>query len=263
MVINVGLSWADETIPGDLKSKISSKGEKNKAIFHENTLHNADFIQLSEYLFKPYRLKEITHLENYLSSKKAPEQIKTADLQRDYQPRSNWERHFAALIKVEDQKLEKDWESLYELRVMVAHNKSFSFEDWRKVTGIAKKVSTILLDAIDKLDEIKLSPEEKNVIIESDTNPSADNRKMGMGLLNDFSEQATKMIMGLEKWEARDDLETVLEIKNHIVELHNIMGRALKHFTHPEDQFDIKYLQNLLRSKVQKYASPDEFDTQE
>lgn len=68
MIINIGKDWISESMPQNVKKKIDLNEERNELL--DDVLHNADFIDLSNFLFEKYRKKDIGQLDNYLSATK-------------------------------------------------------------------------------------------------------------------------------------------------------------------------------------------------
>ncbi|MNK75004.1 hypothetical protein D3C87_945350 [compost metagenome] len=64
MITNFGFEWTEESIPLDLKNGVKKNRDKN------NFLHDTDFIQLSDFLFKPYSSKNIDLLFKDIKDKK-------------------------------------------------------------------------------------------------------------------------------------------------------------------------------------------------
>lgn len=162
MLTNVGLSWFKEASPQEVIDSIRNKSSKNS----HNHIYEADFIQLSNFLFKEY---------TSISAKNLAEKIKTVsrleDLSLDelksFVPKSNWERYFSALVDCESEYLSKRWENLYQRRNQVAHNKSMSKQEFNEVVQLIDDVKPKLQEAIGKLDQITLPEEDKESIIEN------------------------------------------------------------------------------------------------
>lgn len=163
MVTNVGLEWTNDNLPKELKEGLKN-GKKNRAS-HSNILHNSDFIQLGDFLFKPYASKSFDFLLNELKNQKE-KNIKTKDL-TDYVPKSNWERYFTAIVKCEDQFFSKRWSKLYELRCLVAHNSFFTEKDLKEVIQLTSILDEIILKAISELSKVTVPEENKEELVEN------------------------------------------------------------------------------------------------
>lgn len=162
MLINVGMDWSKEAIHPDLVSKIE-RFEENDV--HLNDLYKLDFIHLSDVLFKKKRDINLDELDRVLAKKEFTEDDKNKILK--FLPKSNWEKYFSELLGEKSQNLEKKWEILYKLRNKVAHNRFLTREDFEKIKGITSQVKETLIIAINKLGEINLDEEDRNLIIDS------------------------------------------------------------------------------------------------
>lgn len=162
MLCNVGLSWHKESLPIEVKESIKNKSEKDSA----NCLYEADFIQLSNFLFKSYSTKDIKQLLSELEKKDPSDTIKKSDIDC-FIPSSNWNRFFSSIVSCEKGFIEKRWKRLYELRCMVAHNKSFTFDDCEEVERISGELKPIFNEAISNLENVDISEDEKENVAES------------------------------------------------------------------------------------------------
>ncbi|MBC6995533.1 HEPN domain-containing protein [Neolewinella lacunae] len=163
MVETVGQNWTDENLPEDFRSSISNTKINNRTA-SLNILHKADFIQLSEFLFKPYSKKG--HQELYKHINNVREDIKFNDL-TDYIPRSNWKRYFNSSVDCEDQEFEKKWSRLYELRCLIAHNNFFSKNDYNEVSTLCNEINTIINDAIGIVKNVEIPKTEVEGVAEN------------------------------------------------------------------------------------------------
>ncbi|RUR38047.1 hypothetical protein ELS18_08470 [Clostridium perfringens] len=156
MVIKVGENWDKDNIPKKVKKSIESSKRKDSYSF----LYRADFIDLSKFLFDKYSIKTLQDFsKESLSGKEVNKE--------DYIEKSNWERYFSDILKYEDGELQKQWSEMYELRCKIAHNNKFTKEDSKKVLNIYKKIKPVLIDAINKIDDIVIGLEERKVFTES------------------------------------------------------------------------------------------------
>jgi len=162
MLINVGMDWSKDTIHPDLAKKIEKFDEEDT---HLNDLYKLDFINLSQVLFQKKRDITLVELDRVL----AGTSFSGADQNKilKYIPKSNWEKYFSTLLDENSQGLERKWELLYKLRNKVAHNRFLTREDFVKVQGLASQVKEILSVAINKLGEIDLDEEDRELIIDS------------------------------------------------------------------------------------------------
>lgn len=162
MLINVGMDWSKETMHPDLAKKIEKFEDEDT---HLNDLYKLDFINLSHVLFQKKRDITLEELDRVLAKTSFEETDKAKILK--YVPRSNWEKYFSTLLGEHSQSLEKKWELLYKLRNKVAHNRFLTKEDFERVKGLTFEVKEILKVAINKLGEIDLDEEDRELIIHS------------------------------------------------------------------------------------------------
>lgn len=154
MLINVGADWTVEKVPDDVKNSI------NKDNKDSTYLHNVDFIQLKNFLFSEKYTVSKENLIDKLKSSKDLSELNLAELKQMI-PISNWDRYFSSEIPISQEKLNQQWSELYTLRCNVAHNKTFTKADFKKVTELVDSLKPIIEKAIDKLDSIGISKEER------------------------------------------------------------------------------------------------------
>lgn len=162
MLINVGMDWSKETMHPDLAKKIEKFEDED---IHLNDLYKLDFINLSHVLFQKKRDITLDELDRVLAKTSFEDTDKAKILK--YVPRSNWEKYFSTLLGENSHSLEKKWELLYKLRNKVAHNRFLTKEDFERVKGLTSQVKEILKVAINKLGEIDLDEEDRELIIHS------------------------------------------------------------------------------------------------
>lgn len=160
MLINVGMGWSKETIHPDLAKKIEKFDEDD---IHLNDLYKLDFINLSQVLFQKKRDITLENLDRVLAKTSFNDSDKIKILQ--YIPRSNWDKYFSSLLGKKSKGLEKKWELLYKLRNKVAHNRFLTREDFEKIKGLTSQIKEILSRAMNKLGEIDLDEEDRELII--------------------------------------------------------------------------------------------------
>jgi uncharacterized protein YutE (UPF0331/DUF86 family) len=161
MFTTIGLGWTKENTPKEVVESI--KNSKPKLT---NFLYEVDFIQLSKFLFNNYAS---------LDSKKIIEEIKKAssinDLKleelKEFVPQSNWDRYFAKMVDCSNDFLEKRWQRLYELRNKVAHNRFITKDKFEDLKKISNEVEEKLNSAINNLDKIHVSEEQKEEVAEN------------------------------------------------------------------------------------------------
>jgi hypothetical protein len=160
MLVRVGLEWEKEALPKALKDAVA----KSKRQGSPNVLHAMDFIHLGEFLFKPY--PKGTDQELYAKIR-AVKTAEDATALQEYIPASNWKRYFSELVDCEDGYLKSRWERLYDLRCKVAHNAPMSDQELEAVRNLVGEVRPRLQEAIDKLSNVTVPPEEAELVAET------------------------------------------------------------------------------------------------
>ncbi len=162
MLTNVGIGWTKETIPKEVAESVRNKEDTST----QNYLYEVDFIQLAKILFKEYTLVNLKPIYENIKSSQDITQINFNDLKLLI-PKSNWERYFKPIVECEADFLRTRWERLYELRNKVAHNKFITKNDSLEINRIVNEIKPIILNAIDSLDKIEVSEEEKETVAEN------------------------------------------------------------------------------------------------
>ncbi|PKF60440.1 hypothetical protein CW745_15355 [Psychromonas sp. psych-6C06] len=161
MLTTVGLGWTKETIPEELKK--SSRATKIDT--NNNYLYETDFIQLSNFLFDEYRTLDISALIKKISEL-TEDSVQVSEIS-DFIPKSNWERYFQESVDCEGDYLKNRWEKLYKLRCKIAHNNAFGKSDFEQTSKLASEVKTKLDAAIQALDTIHMTEEDREDLVES------------------------------------------------------------------------------------------------
>lgn len=164
MLTNVGLHWAKENIPADVKASVKDKDKDETPDF----LYKINFIQLKDFLFKKYSPKSKSRdlLIDKIRNANCEGDLKLDEL-KAFVPSSNWEKYFSDLGTLDEKYLGKKWERLNELRNQIAHNTGLTRNEFNEVTTLTKKVSGTLQKAIDSLATISLSDADKDIVAES------------------------------------------------------------------------------------------------
>ncbi len=161
MLTTVGLGWTKETIPDELKKS----PRLTKADTNNNYLYETDFIQLSNFLFDEYRTLDISTLIKKITELSG-DSVQVSEIS-DFIPKSNWERYFQVSVDCEGDYLKNRWEKLYKLRCKIAHNSAFGKSDFEQTEKLALEVKTKLDAAIQALDTIHLTEEDKEDLVET------------------------------------------------------------------------------------------------
>lgn len=160
MLTNIGLGWEKAAIPNELKK--NSRAKPNDS----NYLYEVDFIQLSEFLFLNYETIDTKTLFEKVKKITDINEISIDDL-KQFIPKSNWDRYFAKIVDCENSYLEKRWTKLYEFRCKIAHNNAFTKSDYEQTINLINEVKVKIQKAIDNLDKIQISQEDKEIVIEN------------------------------------------------------------------------------------------------
>jgi len=133
MLINLGVGWYKSAVPAEVKDSIKSSNDKT----NNGILYEVDFIQLSNFLFKQYTLKDASKLPEVLGEALEGELTENKRNEiLEFIPKNNWDRYLSQIVDCESQQLKKKWTKLYEIRCKVAHNNSMllnDFEEGKKI----------------------------------------------------------------------------------------------------------------------------------
>lgn len=154
MLVNVGADWISDKVPDDVKNSINQDNKES------TYLHNVDFIQLKNFLFSEKYTVSRDKLVNKLKTTSNLNELNLEELKKMI-PTSNWDRYFSNEISISQDKLSNQWSELYDLRCKVAHNKIFSKNDYLKVKDLISNLKPTFEKAIEKLDSIDISKEER------------------------------------------------------------------------------------------------------
>ena len=165
---NIGAGWENEVYKKEeIKGKISiSKDKEEKALKrHEegSILHEMDFIHLSLLLTTPWRSLSRGDVEKIIENWDEDE----LENLKKYLPKSNWNRYFAEVIDYEESKFKKKWERLYELRCLVAHNRSITPKEYKEIMDLVSELEEEIQKALDGIENIVVPEEEKEDVAQS------------------------------------------------------------------------------------------------
>ncbi|WP_267402637.1 MULTISPECIES: HEPN domain-containing protein [unclassified Chryseobacterium] len=160
MVSKLGLEWTEESTPKEVKSNTRNSRDNN------NYLHDTDFIQLADYLFKTYPEKNVEILFKEIKNN---DDFKEKDFNylEKFIPKSNWERYFNSFVDCEDGYLIKQWNRLYELRCLIAHNSFITKKEYEEINKIVLDLTEKFEKAILSIDEIIISSSDKALIYDN------------------------------------------------------------------------------------------------
>ncbi len=159
MLVTVGAEWIDESAPKEVKEAIG----KSKRKEYLNVLHTVDFIQLADFLLRPYSNTSSEELQTRIKNAQTVEDLTAL---KACISQSNWSRYFSALVECDDGYLKKRWEELYELRCKVAHNAIVNKSDFERVQALVNELEGKLENAINKLPQVKVPEAEVEQVAE-------------------------------------------------------------------------------------------------
>jgi len=161
MLTKLGIGWHNSAVPKDVSESIKKENFKPS----HSILYEVDFIQLTNFLFKPYSIKDSKKLPEILSDVviNGMNEDKKKEI-LDYIPKNNWDRYFSDLVPFESEQLRKKWEILYEIRCKVAHNKPMQFVDSEQAQKLCTELNEVIEKALDKIDKIEVPDEEQESI---------------------------------------------------------------------------------------------------
>ena len=161
MIAIVGKDWVQDNAPKIVKDAIG----KSKRKQYSDVLQQLDFKHLGDVLFSSYQNGDNSKLLNKISSYTDVNQINLKEL-KDFIPTSNWDNFFKDIVDCDDLYLKTRWNSLYELRNIVAHTSSLSEDNYNDIVNLVNDVRPKLQSAFEKLHTIKLKSNEKLTISE-------------------------------------------------------------------------------------------------
>jgi hypothetical protein len=162
MLTNVGLAWTKEALPDSIKTSSKAKSIEN----NNNYLYEIDFKDLSAVLFDEYKTLGIKELNEKIKSLEIDgDNISFIEL-KGFLPKSNWERYFEEHVDCVDSYLRVRWEKLYKLRCQIAHNNSFTNDDYDEACRLVGEVKPKIQDAIGILDKVEVPEDEREKIAE-------------------------------------------------------------------------------------------------
>ena len=161
MLTNIGLGWAKDRTPKEVSESI--KSPKPKAT---NFLYEVDFIQLSNLLFNSYASLDSKKIVEKIKRAESIEDLNLEEL-REFVPQSNWDRYFATIVDCSNEFLEKRWQRLYEIRNKIAHNRFITEDELKELKTLVGEVDEKIQAAIDNLDKIHVSSEQKEEVAEN------------------------------------------------------------------------------------------------
>ncbi len=161
MLTNIGFGWSKDKIPKEVKESLKSPKAKVT-----NFIYEVDFIQLSKFLFSNYASVDSKKIIEKIKGASSVSDLDLTEL-REFVPQSNWDRYFATIVDCSNDFLEKRWQRLYDIRNKIAHNRFITEDELVELKLLVQEVDEKLQRAIDNLDQIHISDEQKEEVAEN------------------------------------------------------------------------------------------------
>ncbi len=162
MAISIGYDWSDASTPKEVLDSVRTEGKKEKS----NFLHEVDFIQLSNFLFKKYTKADSNRFIDSLKEMTDDEAIKVGDL-RQYSPFTNWEKYFAKRVNCDSEYLRSKWERLYDYRCKIAHCKGITKQEFDDLVTISEDICEKIQAALDSIGDVHIEETEREELAEN------------------------------------------------------------------------------------------------
>jgi uncharacterized protein YutE (UPF0331/DUF86 family) len=162
MAISIGYDWSDMSTPKEVLDSVRADGRKEKT----NFLHEVDFIQLSNFLFKKYTKADSGKFIDSLKEKLDDDVIRVGDI-KQYSPFTNWEKYFSKNVKCDSEYLRSRWEKLYEYRCKIAHCKGLSKQELDDLIQLSGEVSEKIQAALDSIGDVHVEEAEREELAEN------------------------------------------------------------------------------------------------
>lgn len=162
MAISIGYDWSDASTPKEVLESVRSENKKEKT----NFLHEIDFIQLSNFLFKKYSKTDSNRFIESLKGKDDDDVIKIGDI-KQYQPFTNWEKFFAKKVQCDSEYLKSKWEKLYEYRCKIAHCKGLTKIEYDDLLTISDDLCEKIQAALDAIGDVHIEEADRDELAEN------------------------------------------------------------------------------------------------
>lgn len=162
MAISIGYDWSDASTPKEVLDSVRTDGKKEKS----NFLHEVDFIQLSNFLFKKYNKADSSRFLDSLKEKADDEFIRVGDL-KSFSPFTNWEKYFAKKVNCDSEYLRSRWERLYDYRCKIAHCKGLTKQELDDLMAISNDICEKIQAALDSIGDVHIAEAEREELAEN------------------------------------------------------------------------------------------------
>lgn len=162
MAISIGHDWSNESTPKEVLESVKTPNKHEKS----NFLHEVDFIQLSNFLFKSYTKADAKQLIDSLKEKNENDSLTISELKK-YIPSTNWEKYFSQKVNCSSEYIKTRWEKLYEYRCQIAHCRGLSYQDFEDLKKISNEVTEKIQTALDSITTVHLNEDDRDAIAEN------------------------------------------------------------------------------------------------
>lgn len=162
MAISIGYDWSEASTPKEVLDSVRSTGKREKT----NFLHEVDFIQLSNFLFKKYAKSDSNKFFDEIKEKSDEEKITLKDL-KQYTPFTNWEKYFSKQVQCDSEYLKSKWERLYEHRCKIAHCKGITKQDLDELIEISLDICEKIQSALDSINDVHIDEMDREELAEN------------------------------------------------------------------------------------------------
>ncbi|RUS00724.1 hypothetical protein KHDHEBDM_01110 [Pectobacterium polaris] len=162
MAISIGYNWSESNTPKEVLDSVRSEIKKERT----NFLHEVDFIQLSNFLFKKYTKSDAGRFFETIKGKDDSDTFISKDL-KHYVPFTNWEKYFAKKVQCESEYLRTKWEKLYEYRCKIAHCKGITKPELDDLSTISEDICQKIQVALDSIGDLHIEEIEREELAEN------------------------------------------------------------------------------------------------
>lgn len=204
MVTKMGIGWAKNSIPKDVKESVKRKGKQPSDSL--NYLYELDFIKLAEFLFNEYSIGEPHELSRKIESLLSiSNRQKIRDEIEKYVPKNNWDRFFADELDIESNELKKKWEALYEIRCKVAHNNTFTHVEFQRGISLCDELSQLLKETIGALENISIPPEQVETV--------------ALNTISNRDKNTRDLVRAINNYPGQNELASIRRIHNSVKDI--------------------------------------------
>jgi hypothetical protein len=162
MAISIGYDWSDASTPKEVLDSVRAPGRQENS----NLLHEVDFIQLSNFLFKQYAKADSKRFFDELKERDDADQVAVCDL-RQYAPFTNWEKYFSQRVQCDSEYLQSKWDRLYKLRCKIAHCKGLSLQELEELRSISDDLCEKIQAALNSIGDLHIEDSDREELAEN------------------------------------------------------------------------------------------------